>query len=191
MARLLSGARKYKLALVLSHQELRQLTDKDVESALLANAHTRISFRVGDSDAKTLAEGYSSFTADDLKNLQTGEAIAKIGRSQDDFNLQTAMLEDPNPQQAEQTKAAIIELTHSKYATPRNVVEEQLRRSKERSEKPMQQPVTKQKEVVEERKAPAPEILEKESQPEIVQQVPPPAVRKPRAMGMVMMRGKK
>lgn len=55
---LLSGARKYRLGLVLAHQELRQLGTRDAEvlQAVLTNPATRVCFRVGDDDAKRLAE---------------------------------------------------------------------------------------------------------------------------------------
>ncbi len=50
MAAILSGARKYRLGLVLAHQELQQLQsrDPDVASAVLTNPYTRICFRLGD-----------------------------------------------------------------------------------------------------------------------------------------------
>ena len=68
VASILSAARKYRLGLVLAHQEMRQLWDQDaaVGSAVLTNPCTRICFRVGDWDAKKLAEGFSSFNATDL-----------------------------------------------------------------------------------------------------------------------------
>ena len=63
MAQLLAGARKYGLGLVLAHQDLRQLDagPPRSSSALLGNAGTRITFRVGDRDAKALADGLSFF----------------------------------------------------------------------------------------------------------------------------------
>lgn len=80
LAAILSGARKYGLGLTLAHQEMRQLKSRseEVASAGLGNAHTRVVFRVGDQDAKTLADGFSFFEAKDLQNLGIGEAIARI-----------------------------------------------------------------------------------------------------------------
>src|SRR6185369_16751434 len=71
MASILSGARKYRLGLILAHQELRQLLSKaaEVASAVIANPHTRICFRMGDDDAKKLSEGFAHFDATDLQNL--------------------------------------------------------------------------------------------------------------------------
>jgi len=86
---LLSGARKYRLGLILAHQEMRQLWKEDsgVGSAVLTNPYTRICFRLGDDDARKLAEGFSFFNAKDLQNLSTGEAICRVERADWDFNL--------------------------------------------------------------------------------------------------------
>jgi hypothetical protein len=94
MATLLTGARKYRLGLVLAHQELRQLwnQDRDVAGAVLANAATRICFRVGDDDAKKLEDGFSSFTARDLQNLGRGQAMCRVDRADYDFSLTTSLL---------------------------------------------------------------------------------------------------
>lgn len=91
MAPLLTGARKYRLGLVLAHQGLRQLSQADeaVASAVLGNAGTRICFRVGEEDARKLADGFSSFDVSDLQNLGVGEAIGRIDQPQYDFNLRT------------------------------------------------------------------------------------------------------
>jgi hypothetical protein len=89
MASILSGARKYYLGLTLAHQDMQQLTKQDSElaSSIIANAGTRICFRLGDIDAKRLAEGFSFFDAKDLQNLETGEAIVRVERPEFDFNL--------------------------------------------------------------------------------------------------------
>ena len=88
MAEILKGARKYRLGLTLAHHELHQLQrNADVGSAVMSHPATRIVFRVGDEDAKKLAEGFSFFIAQDLKNLEIGQAIARVERSDFDFNL--------------------------------------------------------------------------------------------------------
>jgi len=94
MASILSGARKYRLGLILAHQELQQLVsrDADVASAVIANPYTRICFRLGDYDAKKLADGFSHFEAKDLQNLQVGNAICRVERAEFDFNLKTHRL---------------------------------------------------------------------------------------------------
>lgn len=94
MATLLTGARKYRLGLILAHQELRQLInqDRDVASAVLANAATRICFRVGDEDAKKLEDGFATFGARDLQNLGRGQAVCRVDRADWDFSLTTTPL---------------------------------------------------------------------------------------------------
>jgi len=56
LATILSGARKYNLALILAHQEMQQLgnRDSDVTSAVISNPYARVCFRLGDFDAKKL-----------------------------------------------------------------------------------------------------------------------------------------
>ncbi len=94
MASLFSGIRKYRLGVTVAHQNLSQLrTVPEVEEAVLAEAYTRIVFRVGDKDAKTLGQSLAFFTADDLGNLGTGEAIVRLGRKEQDFNLKTVPVE--------------------------------------------------------------------------------------------------
>jgi hypothetical protein len=125
MAAILSGARKYRLGLILAHQELQQLAsrDADVASAVIANPYTRVCFRLGDFDAKRLADGFSYFEAKDLQNLQVGEAICRVERAEFDFNLKTHPLPPIEPATAEKCRERIIALSRERYATPREVVE--------------------------------------------------------------------
>lgn len=89
MGLILSGARKYAVGLVLAHQDMQQVTHADVSIAgsLMANAGTRICFRLGDTDARRIKEGFGSFTADDFQRLAVGEAIARVGSMDNDFSL--------------------------------------------------------------------------------------------------------
>ncbi len=125
MAAILSGARKYRLGLILAHQELQQLAsrDADVASAVIANPYTRICFRLGDNDAKRLADGFSFFEAKDLQNLQVGDAICRVERAEFDFNLKTFQLPPVEPALAESRRERIIALSREHNATPREVVE--------------------------------------------------------------------
>ena len=124
MAAILSGARKYRLGLVLAHQELRQLgRDDEVASAVLSNPHTRICFRLGDADAKRLAEGFASFTAQDLQNLGIGEAICRVERAEHDFNLRTRPLAEPDAAVARERRGAVLDASRKAYGTPKADVE--------------------------------------------------------------------
>ena len=114
---------------MLSHQELQQLHDQDVQSALLSNAGTRVCFRVGDEDAKALAQGFSYFEAKDLTNLKVGEALCRVGRSDADFNLSVAKPPNVDARLAESRRSAVVEHSRKAYGTgriptvPQSVVE--------------------------------------------------------------------
>ena len=124
MASILSGARKYGMGLVLAHQDLRQLWNEDtqVASSIIANAHTRVCFRLGDFDAAKLQEGFSFFTAADLQNLSIGEAICRIERAEYDFNLKTLPL-PPITEGSEMRRQKVVEYSRSQYAKTREDVE--------------------------------------------------------------------
>lgn len=126
LAEILSGGRKYRLSLVLANQELRQLDrNKEVSSAVLGNAATRVVFRVGDDDARTLATGFAHFDAADILSLGTGEAICRVEKRDDDFNIAV-----PPPEYAEEPEGAaraIVEASRARYGTRRDQIDAQLR----------------------------------------------------------------
>jgi hypothetical protein len=125
MASILSGARKYRLGLVLAHQELQQLASRnaDVASAVIANPYTRICFRLGDFDAKRLAEGFSFFDAKDLQNLKAGEAICRVEQAEYDFNLRTFPLPPVDAAAAARCRNQIIARSRERYAARREAIE--------------------------------------------------------------------
>lgn len=128
MAEILSGARKYRLGLILAHQELRHLErDREVASAVLANPYTRVVFRVSDDDARKLESGFSHFEARDIQNLEIGKAICRIEKADGDFNLAVPLPEDPEPSVAEATRSAAIAASRQTYATARTEIEAALR----------------------------------------------------------------
>lgn len=128
MSLILSGARKYHLGLILAHQDMTQLTKYDTElaSSVVSNAGTRICFRLGDTDAKRFASGFSFFDAEDLENLNTGEAVARIERPEYDFSLSTIPQPYIEPERAALNMEAAIAHSRETYGTPRQEVEEQL-----------------------------------------------------------------
>ncbi|MDD5356573.1 MAG: type IV secretion system DNA-binding domain-containing protein [Candidatus Pacebacteria bacterium] len=125
MAAILSGARKYRLGLILSHQDMHQLVsrDPDVANAVLANAFTRVCFRLGDSDARRMTEGFSNFDAHDLQSLGTGDAICRIERSAFDFNMYTALPELVDEELAEERRRRIREFSRAKHSKRRTELE--------------------------------------------------------------------
>jgi hypothetical protein len=118
MALLLSGGRKYGLGLTLAHQDLRQLDAKapEVASALMANAGTRVVFRVGERDAKALAEGLSFFGAADLLGLRVGEAVARIENARGDCNLRARLLPPVPSKVAVERRGAVTLSSRERYA---------------------------------------------------------------------------
>ena len=127
MAEILSGARKYGLGLILAQQELQHLArDREVSSAVLNNAATRICFRVGDDDAKKLAEGFATFEAAEIRILAEGEAIVRIERSDADFNLKVPLTELPSAEDAARIRKQIVAESRTRYGTPRSEVEPML-----------------------------------------------------------------
>ena len=145
MAEILTGARKYRVGLVLAHQELHQLeADRDVASAVLANCCTRVAFRVSDRDARELDSGFAHFEASDLQNLGVGEAICRVERSEADFNLKVSEPEPVDEDDAAITREEVTAISRAKYARPRSEVEAELL-AKMRSElsEPSQKPEKK------------------------------------------------
>ena len=124
----LSGARKYSLGMILAHQELTQLSlaNKSVAASVIANPYTRICFRMGDRDAKTLSEGFSEFDSKDLQNLGIGEAIGRIEQAKYDFSLSTYPLPEIDQTKSEKQIEKIRAASRKKYATPRVEVEKLL-----------------------------------------------------------------
>ncbi|SFS84940.1 AAA-like domain-containing protein [Zhouia amylolytica] len=118
ITRILSGARKYGLGLVLAHQELGQIDDAKILNSVISNPYTRICFRLGDSDAKRLESGFSYFEQSDLQSLGIGQAIMRVGSSNDDFNISTFPL--PKAEiDAEINRKIILTNTRNSYAKPK------------------------------------------------------------------------
>ena len=127
MAEILANARKYRIGLTLAHQELQQLErSPEVASAVLTHPFTRIVFRVGDNDARKLADGFSHFEANDVRNLETGEAICRVERSDFDFRLNAPYPGPPDEAAAEARRQEVITASGRKYGVPRADVEAML-----------------------------------------------------------------
>lgn len=119
MAEILTGARKYKMGLTLSHQSLSQLkAEPEVAGALDASACTRVVFRVGDHDARALADGFSHFDARALQNLPVGTAICRVERSDLDFNLLTLPAMEHFEGVAYADRDEAISRSRAAYGTP-------------------------------------------------------------------------
>lgn len=125
ITRILSGARKYGLGLVLAHQELAQIDDTKTLNSVISNPYIRICFRLGDVDAKRLESGFSYFEQSDLQSLGIGQAIMRVGSSSDDFNVATFPLPDTQ-ENAKSIRNSIITNTRNSYAKPKAELDELL-----------------------------------------------------------------
>lgn len=75
---MMSELRKYGLGLTLAHQHFHQL-EPDVQHAVLGNAATLMSFRVGPEDALILAREFQpTFDVEDLLNLPNRDCYLKL-----------------------------------------------------------------------------------------------------------------
>jgi hypothetical protein len=98
-------------------------------------------FRVGDDDAKKLAEGFAYFEARDLRNLETGQAVARVERSDFDFNLTIPLPVTPDEATAAARRQEVITCSRKKYGTTRADIETQLAQSRATLDEPVVSPV--------------------------------------------------
>jgi hypothetical protein len=126
IATILSEARKYRLELIIAHQYMKQLEDNKgkttVRDAVLGNAGTLVSFRIGVEDADVLAKEFAPvFGAYDLVNVEQYTAYIKLlvdNTAAKPFNMLTYPPKEGNKELA----AAIKELSRLKYGRPREIV---------------------------------------------------------------------
>ena len=127
IATILSEARKYKLDLILTHQFIGQL-EEDIQKAVFGNVGSICSFRIGSDDGEYMEKQFApTFTAPDLLNIDNRNAYLKLlvdGQTSKPFNIKTIAPEKGNPEMAEYIK----QLSRSKFARPRDEVEEEIRR---------------------------------------------------------------
>ena len=78
LANMMSELRKYGVGLTLAHQHLHQL-EPDIRHAVLGNAATLISFRVGPEDAGVMAREFQpKFEVEDIINLPNRDIYLKL-----------------------------------------------------------------------------------------------------------------
>ncbi len=127
LASLLSEARKYRLALTLSHQYLAQLPES-LRGAIFGNVGTLLAFRVGAEDAEYLAREFAPFSVDELTNLERHHVCAKVSRDGVTSTPFAARTYSPLPV-AQSSRDQIIRVSRERYARPRNVVERTIAQS--------------------------------------------------------------
>jgi hypothetical protein len=78
LVNMFSELRKFKVGMTLAHQYMDQLDD-EIKSAVLGNAGTVISFRIGTQDAMHMAqEMYPEFDIEDFINLPNHSIYLKL-----------------------------------------------------------------------------------------------------------------
>lgn len=125
-ATILSEARKYRLALTLSHQFLGQLPPY-LRQAVLGNAGSLIAFRVGAEDAMALAPELGLTSPSAFTDLPNYEAWARLIRDRhpgDAMRLSFDPLVFPGPDSTD----AVIARTRARYTRPRAKVEAEAER---------------------------------------------------------------
>lgn len=128
-ANILSEARKYRLALTLSHQYLDQVPETIIK-AVLGNVGTFIVFRLGPLDAEVFVKEFGGFvTIEDLINLPAYHVYIKLlvdGKATYPFSTITL---PPKPKPEVSYKDEIINLNHLNYARRKSAVESKIARS--------------------------------------------------------------
>jgi hypothetical protein len=122
---ILSEARKYRLNLNVTNQYIAQL-DEAIRNAVIGNAGTLITFRVGAMDAEFLVKEFEGLSETDLMNLDNFNAYIKLlidGVSSKPFSLRTI-----KPPEIEDKRMAemVRQLSRLKYGRDRAVVEAEI-----------------------------------------------------------------
>lgn len=76
-ATILSEARKYHLNLNVTNQYIAQLTEQ-IRDAVIGNAGTMISYRIGAADAEFMAKEFPGLTVSDLTNVDQYNTYVKL-----------------------------------------------------------------------------------------------------------------
>ncbi|MFA9289086.1 MAG: type IV secretory system conjugative DNA transfer family protein [Weeksellaceae bacterium] len=112
--KILSEARKYRLALTLTNQYIEQL-DEDIMTAIFGNVGTLISFVIGARDADYFTKEFSGlYTAQDLVSLGKYEVVMKMSIDQmtsAPFPAKTL----PLPAMKNENTEKIIRMSKEKY----------------------------------------------------------------------------
>jgi type IV secretory pathway TraG/TraD family ATPase VirD4 len=114
-ASILSEARKYRLALIMAHQYIAQLTktptgrdDTRVRDAVFGNVGTMLSFKIGAEDAEYMAKEYAPLLSEqDVIGIANYKAYVKLNihnTTSRPFSMETIWDPISNPQLAEVLK---------------------------------------------------------------------------------------
>jgi hypothetical protein len=132
-ASILSEARKYRLALIMAHQYIAQLTktptgkdDTRVRDAVFGNVGTMLSFKVGADDAEYLAKEYAPLLSEqDILGIANYSAYIKLNinnTTSRPFSLQTIWDPQGNDKMAEVLK----KYSRMKYGRKKMFVDQEI-----------------------------------------------------------------
>ncbi|MEN8252412.1 MAG: DUF87 domain-containing protein [Patescibacteria group bacterium] len=125
IAQILSEARKYRLALILAHQFIGQLSE-DISKAVFGNVGSIAAYRVGPEDAEFLQKQFEPvFTSQDLINVDNYKYFGRLllnGVSTTPFNINAPYTKGGTPELVEPIK----ELSRLKYGRDRDMVEQEV-----------------------------------------------------------------
>jgi energy-coupling factor transporter ATP-binding protein EcfA2 len=126
-ASILAEARKYRLALTLSHQYIDQLSPQ-VRQAVFGNVGTLIAFRIGYTDAEVMEKEFGkTFTATTLADLARYEAVVKLLVDSSNLEPFRAKMLPPFENRIGR-KENLIALSRERFAMPRELIEDKLKR---------------------------------------------------------------
>jgi hypothetical protein len=113
--KILSEARKYRLALMLANQYMAQIPE-EVQKAILGNAGTLASFTIGAEDAQIIKREFAEvFSENDLVNLSRFQIALKLmidGHTSRPFLANTL----PLPVSKNQNRPKVIRVSRERYA---------------------------------------------------------------------------
>lgn len=129
IATILSEARKYRLSLVLAHQYIGQLVDKQdtrVRDAVFGNVGTVISFRIGVEDAELMAKQFAPvFGEYDVVNIERFNAYVRL-LIQNTAARSFSMMTYPPTEGDAKISSTVRELSRLKYGRDRMIVESEI-----------------------------------------------------------------
>jgi hypothetical protein len=132
---MVAQGRKYGLSLVLAHQNLEQLP-KDFREVLLANARSKVVFRLSASDAKVMERHFApSLSAEDLQSLDPYTVAAQLALDNGGIAKPVTLLTPPPPKPLG-TAEAVRAASRRNYARPKAEIEAALRKQAEGRKRP-------------------------------------------------------
>lgn len=139
-ATILSEARKYRLNLTMANQYIAQMPD-EVRDAVFGNVGTLVSFQVGFDDAEYISKQFSEIALpEDLVQLPKYNVYSKLltdGMPSQPFSASTLPPLDIAVELDRHEK--VIRFSRERYAKPREVVEDKIKRWSEGAQKTKEQ----------------------------------------------------